>query len=191
MTSNRNPQGARASSRAPIFDRFDISSPIILLLSLLLAIVFQPLLERRWAVHIAAAVLLALMLLAGLTQAEIQIYLRQRSGSLRIENGKLTTRIREKDVADEKRVAEESNALQQADSKMVLVKAIKGRSAIRSISFTEISVFQLQKLTVNELRSAPPPPAVIGCIARHFSSFKKSIPMLKCRLLLRNSFCGR
>jgi len=50
--------------------------PIVPSLCLLLAVVFHRFLEQRSPGRIVAAVLLALMLIAGLTQAEIQFYLR-------------------------------------------------------------------------------------------------------------------
>ena len=157
--------------------------PIVPSLCLLLAIVFQWFLERRSALRVGAAVLLALMLLASLTQAGIQMYLRPRNASLQMEEGKIKLRTREKDIADEKRVAEELGALQQPDSKMVLVKAIKGGSDLLYDSFYLFHGnlrFPVTNLTVDELRGAPPPPPVIGVsVARDFPVVQQVYPKVQ------------
>jgi hypothetical protein len=81
--------------------------PIIPSFCLILAVVFHRVLEYRSPARIVAAVLLMLMLMAGLTQAQIQFGLRQRNAWLKIMNGKMTVRVPEKNIADGKRVAEE------------------------------------------------------------------------------------
>ena len=127
--------------------------------------------------------LLALMLLASLTQAGIQMYLRPRNASLQMEEGKIKLRTREKDIADEKRVAEELGALQQPDSKMVLVKTIKGGSDLLYDSFYLFHGnlrFPVTNLTVDELRGGPPPPPVIGVsVARDFPVVQQVYPKVQ------------
>lgn len=154
--------------------------PIIPSLCLILAIVFQRFLAQQSAVRIGAAVLLALTLLAGLIQAEIQIYSRQRNASVRIEDGKINVRVREKNVADEERVAEKLGALQQAGTRMVLVKAIKGGNDLLYDSFYLFHGnlrFPVIKLTTDELRGTPPLPPVLGvCVARDFPVVQKAYP---------------
>jgi hypothetical protein len=146
--------------------------PIIPSLCVVLAIVLHRFLEQRSTVRIVAAVLLALILIAGLIQAEIQIHLRQRNGSVQIVNGKLKVRVDERNVADQKRVAENLGALQQPDTGIVLVKAIKEGSDLLYDSFYLFHGnlrLPVTKLTVDELRGAPPPPPVLGvCVARDF-----------------------
>ena len=105
--------------------------PIVPSLCLLLAVVVQRFFEQRSAVRIATAVLLALMLIASLTQAEIQIYLRQRNGSAQVVNGKLKTHIVEENVAEEKRLAEELGVSQQPDTEMVLIKNNRGNTVLK------------------------------------------------------------
>jgi 4-amino-4-deoxy-L-arabinose transferase-like glycosyltransferase len=73
--------------------------PIVPCLCLLLAVVFHRFFEQRSPVHIAAVVLLAIVLVTGVAQAEIQIYLRQRNASLQIVHGKIKLRSAEKNIA--------------------------------------------------------------------------------------------
>src|SRR5437899_6787179 len=89
-----------------------------------------------------------------------------------MEEGKIKLRTREKDIDDEKRVAEELGALQQPDSKMVLLKAIKGGSDLLYDSFYLFHGnlrFPVTKLTTDELHGARPAPPVLGvCVERDF-----------------------
>jgi hypothetical protein len=125
-------------------------------------------------------VLLALILVASLTQAEIQIYLRQRNASLQMEAGKIKLRTREKGIADEKRVVEELGALQQEGTRMVLVKAIQGGSDLLYDSFYLFHGnlrYPVTKLTVDELRVARPPPPLLGvCVAHDFPVVQQVYP---------------
>jgi len=144
--------------------------PIVPLLCLLLAIVLQRLLEQRPAVRVAGAVLIALILIAGFTQAAIQIHLRGRNASLQLVNGKIELRVLEKNVADEKAVAEQLGSLQRNDTRMVLIKAIKGGSDLLYDSFYLFHGnlrFPVAKLTVDELHNAPPPAPVLGVCVKH------------------------
>ena len=143
--------------------------PIVPSLCLLLAVVFHRFLEQRTPVRIAAAALLALMLVAGLTQTEIQFYLRQRNAAAKMAKGKIKVRIPEKNIADGKRVAEELGALQREGAKIVLVKPVHPVGDLRYDSFFLFYGnlrFPLAKLTVDELRGAPPSPPLLGvCVA--------------------------
>src|SRR2546430_6838546 len=109
--------------------------PIVPSLCLLLAVVFHRFLEQRSPGRIVAAVLLALMLIAGLTQAEIQFYLRQRNAAAKMVHGEIKVRVPEKNIADGKRVAEELGALRREGTKIVLVKPVQpsGRLALRLV----------------------------------------------------------
>jgi len=146
--------------------------PIVPCLCLLLAVVFDFFLEQRSAVRSAAAVLLAAILITALTQTEIQIYLRERNAKLQMDHGRIKVRRAEEKVADEQRVAEELGASQRAGTKMVLIKAVQGGSDLLYDSFYLFHGnlrFPVTKLTVDELRSAPPPSPVLGvCVARDF-----------------------
>jgi 4-amino-4-deoxy-L-arabinose transferase-like glycosyltransferase len=157
--------------------------PIVPCLCLVLAIVLERFLEQRSSIRVTAAVLLALILIIGFAQTEIQIYSRQRNGSFKIVNGKPALRIREQNVADEKRVAEKLGQLQQPDTRTVLVKAIKGGSDLLYDSFYlfhgNLRV-PVAKLTVDEIRAAPPPPPVIGvCVARDFPLVQEAYPKVR------------
>ncbi len=139
--------------------------PIIPSLCLLLAVVLHRLLENPSSVRIGAAILIALILTAGITQAEIQLYFRQRNISVKIVDRRLQLHVGEKNVADEKRVAEELGALQREDIKTVLIKAAQGGSDLLFDSFYLFHGnlrFPVEKLTVDELRRTPPRPPVVG-----------------------------
>jgi 4-amino-4-deoxy-L-arabinose transferase-like glycosyltransferase len=157
--------------------------PIVPCLCLVLAIVLEQFLEQRSSIRIGVTALLALILIASLAQTEIQTYLRQRSASLRIENGKITIRMREKDVADEKRVAQELGQLQRPDARIVLLKAIKGESDLLYDSFYLFHGnlrFPVAKRTVDEIRAAPLPPPVIGvCVTRDFPVVQEVYPKVQ------------
>jgi hypothetical protein len=129
---------------------------------------------------VAAAVLLAVILIAGVTQTEIQIYLRQKNARLQMNHGKIRLRSAEKNIADEKRVAEELGASQREGTKMILIKAVQGGGDLLYDSFY---LFHgnlrspVAKLTVDELRAAAPTPPVLGvCVARDFPVVQEVYP---------------
>jgi 4-amino-4-deoxy-L-arabinose transferase-like glycosyltransferase len=157
--------------------------PIVPSLCLVLAIVLERFFEQRSSIRRAATVLLALMLVIGFAQTEIQIFLRQRNGSIKVVNGKPALRIRKQNVADEKSVAEELGKLQQPDKKIVLVKAIKGGSDLLYDSFYLFHGnlrLPVAKLTVDEIRAAPPPRPVVGvCVARDFPIVQEAYPKVR------------
>jgi hypothetical protein len=157
--------------------------PIVPSLCLLLAAVLHRFLEQRSSIRIAAAVLLALILTAGVTQAELQMYFRQRNISGEIVHGKIQVHVGEKNVADEKRIAEELRALQREDTRMVLIKAVQGGGDVLYDSFYLFHgnlLFPVAKLTVDQLRHAPPPPPVLGvCVQRDFPVVQEISPNVK------------
>jgi hypothetical protein len=157
--------------------------PIVPSLCLVLAIVLERFFEQHSSIRRAATVLLALMLVIGFAQTEIQIFLRQRNGSIKVVNGKPALRIRKQNVADEKSVAEELGKLQQPDKKIVLVKAIKGGSDLLYDSFYLFHGnlrLPVAKLTVDEIRAAPPPRPVVGvCVARDFPIVQEAYPKVR------------
>ncbi len=105
----------------------------------------------------------------GLTQTEMQFYLRQRNAAAKMVKGKTKVRVPEKNIADGKRVAEELGALQSEGTKIVLIKPVHPVGDLRYDSFFLFHGnlrFPVGKLTVDELRGAPPPPPVLGvCVA--------------------------
>jgi hypothetical protein len=157
--------------------------PIVPSLCLLLAVVLHRFLEQRSPVRIAAAVLLALMLIAGLTQTEIQIYLRQRNAAAKMVNGKLKVRVAEKNITDGRRVAEELGASQREGTKIVLIKAVHPGGDQRYDSFFRFHGnlrFPVVTLTVNELRGSPPPPPLVGvCVAEDFPFVQQAYANVK------------
>jgi hypothetical protein len=82
---------------------------------------------------------------------------------------KIKVRVPEKNIADGKRVAEELGTLHRESTKIVLVNPVHPVGDLRYDSFSLFHVnlrFPVAKLTVNELRGAPPPPPVLGaCVA--------------------------
>ena len=109
--------------------------PIVPCLCLLLAIVFQRLLEQRSSIRTASAVLLALILIASFAQSQIQVYLRQRNAWGKMVQGELKLRVPEKNIPEAKRVAEELGALQRDDTKIVLIKPSQPAGDLRYDSF--------------------------------------------------------
>jgi hypothetical protein len=146
--------------------------PIVPSLCLLLAVVLHRFLEQGSPVGIVAAVLLALMLITGLTQTEIQFYLRQRNAAGKMINGKIKVRVAEKNIPDGKRVAEELGVLQREGTKIVLIKALHPRGDLSNewfFLFYGNLRFPVVRLTVDELRGAPPAPPVLGvCVMQDF-----------------------
>jgi hypothetical protein len=143
--------------------------PIVSSLCLLLAVVFHWFLEQRSPVRVAAAVSQPMILMAGLTHTEIQIYLRQRNARLQMNQGKIKLRSAEKNVAEEKRVAEELGTSQQEGKKMVLIKAVQGGGDLLYDSFYLF-------------RAAAPAPPVIGvCVVRDFPVVREVYPNVEIR----------
>ena len=157
--------------------------PIVPCLCLLLAIVFHRLLEQRSLTRVSAAVLLALILIAGLAQSQIQIYLRQRNAWGKMVQGELKLRVPEKNIPEAKRVAEELGALQREDTKIVLIKPSQPEGDLRYDSFFLFHGnlrFPVAKLRVGELRGASPSAPVLGvCVVRDFPVVQEAYPQVQ------------
>jgi 4-amino-4-deoxy-L-arabinose transferase-like glycosyltransferase len=130
--------------------------PVIPTLCLVLAIVIHRLLERKGSVRALAAGLAAVLLLEGFIQTTLDIQYNR------------------KDVAIEKRVAEELGALQEEGMRTVLINARDEGASLLYDSFYLFHGnlrFPVTKLTVDQIRRAPPPPPVLGvCIDRDFTA---------------------
>jgi hypothetical protein len=154
--------------------------PIVPCLCLLLAVVFHRFLEQRSSMRTAAAVLLALILTVGVTQTEVQMYFRRMNVSTSFAHGKMQLYVRQKQTADEKRVAEELGGLQREGTKMVLIKAVQVGGDLLYDSFYLFHGnlrFPVAKLTVDQLRRAPPSPPVLGvCVERDFPVVREVYP---------------
>src|SRR5207302_5507190 len=120
---------------------------------------------------------LAVMLFAGFVQAELQIILRKR------------------DVADEKVVAEKLGAMQQPETKTVLIKAIHTGNDLIWDSFYLFHGnlrFPVAKYTVDEIRRDHPKPPVIGaCVARDFPVVRAVYPNVQVEFVRAQFTCWR
>jgi 4-amino-4-deoxy-L-arabinose transferase-like glycosyltransferase len=142
--------------------------PIIPALCLLLAIVAERLLRYRRPVRIATITALAILLLAGFVQTELQIDFR-----------------RQKDFADEKLVAEKLGTLQQPGLRTVLIKAVNVGNDLHFASFYLFHGnlrFPVEKYSVDEIRQSHPTPPLIGvCVTRDFPTVQAVYPSVKVR----------
>ena len=149
--------------------------PILPCLCLLLALVFYRFLEQGSVVRRRTIIALVVLISAGLVQAKLQIVLRQ------------------KDVANEKVIAEKLGALQQPGTKTVLIKAIHTGGDLMWDSFYLFHGnfrFPVTKYTVDEIRSDPPKPPVIGaCVARDFSVVREVYPTVHVQLTRAQFIC--
>ena len=140
--------------------------PVIPALCLLLAIITARLLRYRGPVRVATIGVLAILLLAGFVQTQLQIDFR-----------------RQKDFTDEKRVAEELGTLQRPGLRTVLVKAVNVGSDLHFASFYLFHGklrYPVEKYTVDEIRQSPPSPPMIGvCVARDFPAVQTAYPSAK------------
>jgi len=149
--------------------------PILPCLCLLLALVFYRFLEQGSVVRRRTVIALVVLVSAGFVQAKLQIVLRQ------------------KDVANEKVVAEKLGALQQPGTKTVLIKVIHTGGDLMWDSFYLFHGnfrFPVTKYTVDEIRSDPPKPPVIGaCVARDFSVVREVYPTVHVQLTRAQFIC--
>jgi 4-amino-4-deoxy-L-arabinose transferase-like glycosyltransferase len=150
-------------------------TPILPALSLLLALVFMRFLKQESPVRTRAIVALSVVLVAGLVQAEIQIASRH------------------KNAGDEKLIAEKLGELQQPGAKTVLIKAVKTGTDLIWDSFYLFHGnfrFPVTKLTVDEIRSNPPKPPVVGaCVVRDFPVVKELYPNAQVQLARAQFVC--
>lgn len=140
--------------------------PIIPALCLLLALVAERILRCRGPIRVVAIAAVTILLLAGLVQTELQIYFR-----------------RQKDLADEKLVAEKLGELQQPGLRTLLIKAI---TVGNDLHFASFYLFHgdlrhpVEKYTADELRQAAPSPPVLGvCVTRDFPAVQSIYPNAK------------
>jgi 4-amino-4-deoxy-L-arabinose transferase-like glycosyltransferase len=144
--------------------------PITPCLCLLLALIVHRFLERPRVIRIGTAIFLAVFLLVGVVQAKLQI------------------QVRRKNVADEKRVAEELGSLQREDAEVrpccpaqsVLIQAVQRG---QDLLFDSFYLFHgnlrlpVVKYTVDEIRQTPPEPPIIGvCVTRDFPVIQTLYP---------------
>jgi hypothetical protein len=108
-----------------------------------------------------------------------------------VVNGKIKLRVPEKNIADAKQVAEELGSLQREDTKILLIKPQQSEGDLRYDSFFLFHGnlrFPVAKLTLDELRAAPPQPPVLGvCVERDFDAVQQIYPTIQ-RQLARAQF---
>jgi len=149
--------------------------PILPSLCFLLALVFYRFLEQGSVVRRRTIIALVVLVSAGFVQAKLQIVLRQ------------------KDVANEKVIAEKLGALQQPGTKTVLIKAVHTGGDLMWDSFYLFHGnfrFPVTTYTVDEIRSDPAKPPVIGaCVARDFSVVREVYPTVHVQLTRAQFIC--
>lgn len=149
--------------------------PILPCLCLLLALVFCRFLEHGSVARRRTIIALVVLLSAGLVQAELKIILRQ------------------KDVANEKVIAEKLGELQQPGTKTLLVEATKPGSDLMWDSFYLFHGnfrFPLARFTVDGIRRSPPQPPLIGvCGVRDFSVVREVYPTVQVRFARAQFIC--
>ena len=149
--------------------------PIVPCLCLLLGLTFCRFLEQGSTMRKRAVVGLAVILFAGFVHAELQIILR------------------EKDAAEEKLIAEKLGEMQQPGTKTVLIKAINAGNDLTWDSFYLFHGnfrYPAAKYTVDEIRSNPPKPPVIGaCVTRDFPIIKGVYPNVEVELTRAQFIC--
>ena len=149
--------------------------PILPCLCFLLALIFWRFLEQGSTIRKRTIAVLVVMLFAGFIHAELQIILRK------------------KDVAQEKVIAERLGEMQQPETKTVLIKAIHAGNDLIWDSFYLFHGnfrFPVTKYTVDEIRSDPPKPPVIGaCVARDFSVVREVYPTVHVQLTRAQFIC--
>ena len=139
--------------------------PIIPALCLILAIVLHRLLEQKRAIRIGTIAFLIVLLTAGFVQTKIQIDSRR------------------KDVANEKRVAEELGALQREGTRTVLIREVATGTDLLFDSFYLFHGnlrFPVAKYKTGEIRQSPPSPPLVGvCIARDLPVVQEVYPNVR------------
>ena len=149
--------------------------PIIPFLCFLLALLFHRFLERGPVIRLRTTVLLIVVLSAGFVHSTI------------------TINHRRKDVADEKLIAEKLGALQEPGTKTTLIKADKPGGDLLWDSFYLFHGnlrFPVQAYTVDEIRSDPPKPPLIGaCVARDFPVIQNVYPNVQVELVRAQFIC--
>jgi 4-amino-4-deoxy-L-arabinose transferase-like glycosyltransferase len=149
--------------------------PIIPCLCFLLALLFYRFLEQRPVIRFRATVLLIIVLSADFVHSAITIERRR------------------KNVPDEKLIAEKLGALQQPQTKTILIKAEKPGGDLLWDSFYLFHGncrFPVKPYTVDEMRSHPPEPPLIGaCVARDFPVIRDVYPNVQMELIRAQFIC--
>jgi 4-amino-4-deoxy-L-arabinose transferase-like glycosyltransferase len=149
--------------------------PIVPCLCLLLGFVAYQFLMQQPPVRTRAVLGLLVLLMAGFVHSKIVIDSRRRN------------------VADEKLIAEKLAALQNRESKIVLIRAIVPGNDLMWDSFYLFHGnlrFPVNDFTVDQIRENPPKPPIIGaCIARDFPVVKGLYPNVKIALTSAQFIC--
>ena len=151
--------------------------PIVPSLCLLLAFTFCKFLEQGATIRKRALAVLAVILVAGFVHSELQIIFRQ------------------KNPIEEKLIAEKLGEMQRAGTNTVLIKAINTGNDLMWDSFYLFHGnfrYPVAKYTVDEIRSDPPKPPLIGaCVARDFPVVKAVYPNVEVELTRAQFICWR
>jgi len=149
--------------------------PIIPCLCFLLALLFHRFLERGPVILFRTTILLIVVLSADFVHSTI------------------TINHRRKDVADEKLIAEKLGTLQEPGTKTTLIKADKPGGDLLWDSFYLFHGnlrFPVQAYTVDEIRSDPPKPPLIGaCVSRDFPVIQNVYPNVQVELVRAQFIC--
>jgi hypothetical protein len=154
-------------------------------------------LEQSGKVRRGAAIALVVLLAAGFVQAQIKIWSNGSSSRVLVSlvPAKVQIDRRQKDVANEKRIAEELGALQQAGTQTVLIQASEPRGDLLWDSFYLFHGnfrFPVAKYTVDDVRSNPPNPPLIGaCVARDLPVVQEIYPNVRVQLTRAQFVCWR
>lgn len=149
--------------------------PIVPYLCFLLALLFHRFLEQGPVIRFRTTALLIIVLSADFVHSAITIERRR------------------KNVPDEKLIAEKLGALQQPQTKTILIKAEKPGGDLLWDSFYLFHGncrFPVKPYTVDEMRSHPPEPPLIGaCVARDFPVIRDVYPNVQVELVRAQFIC--
>ena len=149
--------------------------PIVPCLCFLLALLFHRFLEQGPVIRFRTTVLLIMVLSADFVHSAI------------------TLERRRKNVPDETLIAEKVGALQQSQAKTILIKAEKPGGDLLWDSFYLFHGncrFPVNPYTVDEMRSHPPKPPLIGaCVARDFPVIRDVYPNVRVELARAQFIC--
>jgi 4-amino-4-deoxy-L-arabinose transferase-like glycosyltransferase len=168
--------------------------PIVPALCLLIAIMFHRFAQRPQPVRGLAIASVTVLFFWGLIQTKIEIdHLEGKDDRGDIVNSLIPALIVPRDVSDEKLIAEKVGMLQRAGTRIVLVKSKKPGADLLWDSFY---LFHgnlrspVTKYTVDEIRSNPPQPPLIGvCVARDLSVLQQLYPNLRTELVRAQFVC--
>ena len=167
--------------------------PIVPALCLLIAVLLYQFLESRSARALAIGGIVVL-LVAGVVETKIAInHLEGKDDRGDPINKLIPALIVPKDVSDEKAIAEKLGTLQRDETKIVLVKALKPGADLLWDSFYLFHGklrSSVMKYTVDEIRSNPPQPPLIGaCVSRDLPILQQLYPNLEVQLSRAQFVC--